>query len=155
MPTAPRYHRDLLESCLELRPASDLDKLAQESETSYPSDPDPETWYYEGALFAYCGKHKAAIHLLQSAIENNYCAYSNLLTDPLLSKLRSDPDIDKLLTSARECQEAVKGSELNVIGATNRRESFSLCAAQIPPPAHPDRHSRPVFAREDIGFCVQ
>jgi serine/threonine protein kinase len=110
MPTAPRYHRDLLESCLELRPASELDKLAQESETSYPSDPDPETWYYEGALFAYCGKHKAAIHLLQSAIENNYCAYSNLLTDPLLSKLRSDPDIDKLLTSAHECQEAVKGS---------------------------------------------
>ena len=84
MPTAPRYHRDLLESCLELRPPSDLDKLAQESETSYPSDPDPETWYYEGALFAYCGKHKAGIHLLQSAIDNNYCAYSNLLTDPLL-----------------------------------------------------------------------
>jgi hypothetical protein len=111
MPTAPRYHRDLLESCLELRPASDLDKLAQEAETSYPSDPDPETWYYEGALFAYCGKQKAAIHLLQSAIDNNYCAYSNLLTDPLLSKLRSDPDIDKLLTSAHECQEAVKGSD--------------------------------------------
>ncbi|HEY1731700.1 MAG TPA: protein kinase [Terriglobales bacterium] len=111
MPTAPRYHRDLLESCLELRPASDLDKLAQEAETSYPSDPDPETWYYEGALFAYCGKQKAAIHLLQSAIDNNYCAYSNLLTDPLLSKLRSDPDIDKLLTSAHECQEAIKGSD--------------------------------------------
>ena len=110
MPTAPRYHRNLLESCLELRPASELDKLAQESETSYPSDPDPETWYYEGALFAYCGKHKAAIHLLQSAIDNNYCAYSNLLTDPLLSKLRSDPDIDKLLTSAHQCQEAIKGS---------------------------------------------
>ena len=110
MPTAPRYHRAVLEACLELRPASDLDKLAQESETSYPSDPDPETWYYEGSLFAYCGKQKAAIHLLQSAIDNNYCAYSNLLTDPLLTKLRSDPDIDKLLTSARECQEAVRAS---------------------------------------------
>ncbi len=109
MPSAPRYHRALLESCLELRPASDLEKLAQESETNYPSDPDPETWYYEGALFAYCGEHKAALHLLQSAVENNYCAYSNLLTDPLLTKLRSDPDIDKLLTSARECQEAVRG----------------------------------------------
>ncbi len=110
MPTAPRYHRAVLEACLELRPASDLDKLAQESETNYPSDPDPETWYYEGSLFAYCGKQKAAIHLLQSAIDNNYCAYSNLLTDPLLTKLRSDPDIDKLLTSARECQEAVRAS---------------------------------------------
>ena len=56
MPTAPRYHRDLLESCLQLRPASDLDRIAHDAETSYPADPDPETWYYEGALFAYCGK---------------------------------------------------------------------------------------------------
>ncbi len=110
MPTAPRYHRDLLEGCLDLRPASDLDKIALESETSYPADPDPETWYIEGSLFAYCGKPKAAIHLIGAAIDNNYCAYSNLLTDPLLAKLRSDPDIDKLLTAAHECQEIVKNS---------------------------------------------
>ena len=109
MPTAPRYHRDLLESCLGLKPASDLDRIAEESKTSFPSDPDPETWYYEGALFAYCGKKDAAVHLLQSAIQNNYCSYSNLLSDPLLEKFRGDPDIDKLLTAARECQEAVRG----------------------------------------------
>ncbi|MGD0931747.1 MAG: protein kinase [Candidatus Korobacteraceae bacterium] len=108
MPTAPRYHRDLLESCLGLRPASELDRIAHESETSFPADPDPETWYYEGALFAYCGKTQAATHLLQSAIQNNYCSYSNLLTDPLLARFRGDPAIDKLLTSARECQEAVR-----------------------------------------------
>ncbi len=108
MPAAPRYHRDLLESCLGLRPASDLDRIAHDSENSFPADPDPETWYYEGALFAYCGKTQAALHLLQSAIQNNYCSYSNLLTDPLLTKFRADPAIDKLLTSARECQEAVR-----------------------------------------------
>ncbi len=110
MPTAPRYHRDLLESCLGLAPAANLDRIAQESETSYPSDPDPETWYIEGSLFAYCGKEKAALHLFESAIQNNYCSYSNLLADPLLEKLRADPDIDKLLTAARECQEAVRGA---------------------------------------------
>ena len=110
MPAAPRYHRDLLESCLGLRPASELDRIAHESETSFPADPDPETWYYEGALFAYCGKTQAAVHLLQSAIQNNYCSYSNLLNDPLLAKFRADPAIDKLLTSARECQEAVRSA---------------------------------------------
>ena len=113
MPTAPRYHRDLLEACLQLRPASDLDRIAREAETSFPADPDPETWYYDGSLFAYCGKKQAALHLLQSAVENNYCAYSNLLSDPLLAKLRADPDIDKLLTSAHQCQE-------DAIGASNR-----------------------------------
>ena len=110
MPAAERYHRDLLESCLQLTPASNLDRLAQYAVTSFPADPDPETWYNEAALFAYCGKKQAALHLLVSAIENNYCSYSNLLTDPLLEKLRSDPDIDKLLTAARECQEAVRGA---------------------------------------------
>ncbi len=110
MPTATRYHRELLEACLDLKPAAELDRLAHEAETSYPADPDPETWYYEGALFAYCGKKPAALHLLQSAIQNNYCAYSNLLADPLLTRLRSDPDIDKLLTAARECQDAVRES---------------------------------------------
>jgi serine/threonine protein kinase len=117
MPTGARYHRDVFESCLNLRPASELDRLAHDAETSFPSEPDPELWYNEGALFGYCGKKQAALHLLQSAIQNNYCSYSNLLTDPLLAKLRSDPDIDRLLTAARECQEAVKGA--NAAAGTN------------------------------------
>jgi len=110
MPTGARYHRDVFESCLNLRPASELDRLAQEAASSFPAEPDPELWYNEGALFAYCGKKPAALHLLESAIENNYCSYSNLLADPLLAKLRADPDIDKLLTAAHQCQEAVTGA---------------------------------------------
>ncbi len=110
MPTAPRYHRDLLESCLGLRPASDLDRIAQAAETNVPTDPDAETWYYEGALLAYCGKKQAALHMLESAVEQNYCAYSNLLSDPLLAKLRTDPAFDKVLTAAGKCQEAVRAA---------------------------------------------
>jgi serine/threonine protein kinase/tetratricopeptide (TPR) repeat protein len=108
MPTTPRYHRDLLESCLQLRPPADLDRIAHEAETSLPNHPDPETWYYQGALFAFCGKKQAALHLLQSAIEQNYCAYENLLSDPLLAKLRTDTAFHKVLTSARACQGAVR-----------------------------------------------
>ena len=110
MPTAPRYHRDLLEACLQLRPAADLDRIARDAETGQPSEPDPETWYYQGALFAYCGKKQAALHLLQSAVEQNYCAHDNLLYDPLLAKLRTDTAFDKVLTAAGACQEAVKAA---------------------------------------------
>jgi len=110
MPTAPRYHRDLLEACLQLRPAADLDRMAQEAETNLPSEPDAETWYYQGALFAYCGKKQAALHLLQSAVEQNYCAHENLLSDPLLAKLRTDAAFDKVLTAAGLCQEGVRAS---------------------------------------------
>jgi eukaryotic-like serine/threonine-protein kinase len=110
MPSTPRYHRDLLESCLQLRPAADLDRIAHEAETSLPTEPDPETWYYQGALFAYCGKKQAALHLLQSAVEQNYCAHENLLYDPLLAKLRTDAAFDKVLTAAGACQEAVRAA---------------------------------------------
>ena len=110
MPTTPRYHRDLLEACLQLRPAADLDRMAQEAETSLPTEPDPETWYYQASIFAYCGKKQAALHLLESAVAQNYCAHGNLLSDPLLAKLRTETAFDKVLTSAGRCQEAVRAA---------------------------------------------
>src|SRR6185312_9686241 len=90
MSNAPHYHRDLMEACVGLRPQSELDRMAHDAETSQPSDPDPELSYYQGAIFAYCGKKAAAFHMLKTAIELNYCAYSNLLSDPLLRGLHSD-----------------------------------------------------------------
>ncbi len=108
MPTTPRYHRDLMEACLGLRPASELDRMAQEAESSLPTEPDAETWYYQGSIFAYCGKKQAALHLLQSAVDQNYCAHSNLLGDPLLAKLRTETAFDKVLTAAGNCQTAMQ-----------------------------------------------
>jgi eukaryotic-like serine/threonine-protein kinase len=108
MPTAPRYRRDLLEACLQLRPASELDRLAHVAETELPTEPDPETWYYEGALLAYCGKEQAALSRLMSAVQQNYCAYSNLLSDPLLAKTRRDTAFNTVLTAASACQEAAR-----------------------------------------------
>lgn len=108
MSSTPHYHKDLLESCLQLRPATDLDRIAHDDETSLPTDPDPENWYYQGAILAFCGKKQAALHMLESAVGQNYCAFSNLLSDPLLAKLRSDPGFEKVLTAAGQCQEAVR-----------------------------------------------
>ncbi len=108
MSNAPHYHRDLMEACVGLRPPSELDRMAHDAETSQPSDPDPELSYYQGALFAYSGKKAAAFHMLKTAIELNYCAYSNLLSDPLLRGLHSDRQFDELLTAAHACQQAVQ-----------------------------------------------
>jgi eukaryotic-like serine/threonine-protein kinase len=107
MPSNPRYHRDLWEACLGLRPSSELDRLAQEAETNPPSDPDPELWYYQGTLLAYAGKDQAALHMLQSAVQQNYCAHSGLLNDPLLAKLRARPAFTEVLTAASACQQAM------------------------------------------------
>ncbi|HYM08022.1 MAG TPA: protein kinase [Terriglobales bacterium] len=107
MSQTPHYHRDLLEACLGLRPASELDKLAHDAETGQPADPDPELAYYQGTIFASCGKNAAALHLLKTAVELNYCAYSNLLSDPLLRSLHREREFDDILTSAHECQQAM------------------------------------------------
>jgi len=109
MPSAPRYHRDLLEACLQ-GPATELDRMAQEAESSQPTELDAETWYYQGTIFAYCGKKQAALHLLESAVQQNYCAHENLLNDPLLAKLRTDTAFDKVLTAAGACQANVLAS---------------------------------------------
>jgi len=110
MPANPRYHRDLLAACLGMRPLEEADRMARAAETTAPTTSDPELLYYQGTLFASCGKQQAALHLLQSAIEQQYCAYSNLQLDPLLRKLRSAPGYDKLLNAAKECQKPLIGS---------------------------------------------
>ncbi len=103
----PRYHRDLVEACLGLRPASELDKIAAETETSVLAEPDPEPWYYEGTIMAFCGKPAIALHMLTAAVEQNYCSYSALLSDPLLAKMRSSKEFDAVLTAAHQCQQGV------------------------------------------------
>ncbi len=107
MPTTPRYHRDLVEACLGMRPAAELDRLAHEAEMNPPTELDPEVWYYQGALFGYCGKEQAALHMLHEAVQQNYCAHSNLLSDPLLGKMRARPAFNEVLTAAASCQDAM------------------------------------------------
>jgi TolB-like protein len=109
MPGNARYHRDLMEACVGLRPQSELDRIAQQDLTTQPAESDPEIWYYQGAILGYCGKKEAALHMLKLAVEQNYCAYANLLSDPLLAKLRATPDFAQLLLEAKACQQGFLG----------------------------------------------
>jgi len=108
MSTNPRYHRALLEACLSPRRPADFDKVVQDSENSTLAEPDPEEWYHEGTILAYCGQTDEALRMLKSAVQSNYCSYSGLLSDPLLAKLRSDQRFDDILTQASTCQQAVR-----------------------------------------------
>jgi hypothetical protein len=68
---------------------------------------DAEPRYEFGALLSYCGQKDAALRLLRSAVEQNYCAYTALQTDPLLVKFRRTPEFSELLSAAKECQNGV------------------------------------------------
>ncbi len=104
----PHYHRDLLAACTESRRPSDLDRIVKETETSVMTEPDPEQWYRVGSIMAYCGQKEAALRLLKAAVQQNYCAYSPLLEDPLLKDLRKEAEFNQVLTAGSNCQDALK-----------------------------------------------
>jgi len=105
---APAYHRELLTACTQTQRPPDMDRIVREAESSAMMEPDPEAWYHVGALMAYCGQKEAALRLLKAAVQQNYCAYSALLGDPLLKELRKETAFNEVLTAASACQESLK-----------------------------------------------
>ena len=73
-------------------------------------EPDPEAWYHVGELLGYCGRQDAAIRLLRGAIEQNYCAYETLQTEPLLVKLRGTPEVQQIAIGSERVPEKVLGA---------------------------------------------
>jgi serine/threonine protein kinase/TolB-like protein len=105
---APLYQRDLLTACTQAQRPADIERIVREAESSAMMEPDPEDWYHVGALMAYCGQKDAALRLLKAAVQQNYCAYSALLTDPLVKGLRKETAFNQVLTAGSECQAALK-----------------------------------------------
>jgi serine/threonine protein kinase len=104
---APLKGRDLFQYCLDPKEKSQLDTTAQKVEAAALAGVDAEPRYTFGALLSYCGQKDAALRLLRSAIEQNYCAYTGLQTDPLLVKFRRTPEFGELLSAAKECQNRI------------------------------------------------
>ncbi len=102
------YHRELLAACTAAQRPADMDRIVREAESSVMTEPDPEEWYRIGSVMAYCGQKDAALRLLKAAVQQNYCAYSALLEDPLLKELRKDTAFNQVLTAASACQDALK-----------------------------------------------
>ncbi len=108
MAKAAYYHRDLMEACTAPQKPADFAKIVRESESSVMVEPDAEAWYHIATLMAACGQHEPALRLLKAAVQQNYCAYSALLEDPLLKDLRKDTKFNEVLTSASNCQAVLK-----------------------------------------------
>jgi TolB-like protein len=102
------YHRELMEACTAPQKPADLARIVRENEASVMMEPDAEAWYHVGALMAYCGQSEPALRLLKAAVQQNYCAYSALLDDPLLKDLRKETAFNEVLTASSSCQAVLK-----------------------------------------------
>jgi hypothetical protein len=108
MEAASQYHKSLMEACTAPQRPADFDKIVRENESSVMIEADAENWYHVGALMAYCGQNEAAMRLLKAAVQQNYCAYTALLDDPLLKNLRKETAFSEVLTAASRCQSVLK-----------------------------------------------
>jgi hypothetical protein len=48
------------------------------------------------------------MRLLKAAVQQNYCAYTALLDDPLLKDLRKETAFSEVLTASSNCQAVFK-----------------------------------------------
>jgi hypothetical protein len=97
-----------MEACTALPKPADLAKVVKDSEASVMTEPDAEAWYHVGALLAACGQNEPAMRLLKAAVQQNYCAYTALLDDPLLKDLRKETAFNEILTAGSNCQKVLK-----------------------------------------------
>ena len=100
----PFYGRQLLEPCLQHRPPAEIAASAQpvHAATMAPDDPFPK--YNLSAWNSFCNQPALSIVELRRAIEQNYCAYPQMETDPLLENMRKMPVFAELRAAGIACQ---------------------------------------------------
>jgi hypothetical protein len=106
--STPTYYRDLLGACLQPKPPDTMQSLVDQAQVTAAADTDPEGTYFLATILGYCGRKPEALHLLKVAIEQNYCSYEGLLNDPALDRVRGTAEFDKLIESAKYCQEQLQ-----------------------------------------------
>lgn len=90
-------------ACLEGGRRGTLAELAQRSAEILMAIHAPELKYWSSALMAACGQHEPALRLLARAVDEGYCAYPAVDTDPLWVSLRDDPELRRIRDQAIAC----------------------------------------------------
>jgi hypothetical protein len=99
------YGRPLLEPCLGQHPTPNSDLDIQKLRSVLMGDDDPGQKYLLAAWDSYCGHPDLAFQELRRAIEQNYCAYPQMDTDPLLTPLRAAPEFAEIRSMGIACQQ--------------------------------------------------
>jgi DNA-binding winged helix-turn-helix (wHTH) protein/TolB-like protein len=105
LPIAAFFGRQLMEPCLRHRPPSKGDvAAAQKLRSELMENDDPFPKYLLGAWDSFCDQPEHAYRELRRAIEQNYCAYPQMDSDPLLARVRGTPEYSQLRSLGLACQ---------------------------------------------------
>jgi DNA-binding winged helix-turn-helix (wHTH) protein/TolB-like protein len=105
LPTTAFYGRALLEPCLQHQPPAKGDVAGQQARSISMANHDPFPKYFLAAWDSFCGQPVFAFAELHRAISQNYCAYPQMETDPLLAKLRARPEFAEIRSLGIACQQ--------------------------------------------------
>jgi len=103
--TTAFYGRPILEPCLQHQPPAKERGAGQQVRSALMADHDPFPKYLLAAWDSFCGEPDLALGELRRAIAQNYCAYPQMETDPLLAKIRPMPEFAEIRSSGIACQQ--------------------------------------------------
>jgi hypothetical protein len=104
LPPTFLYGRALLEPCLQHIPLKGNEE-AERYRAAIMAEDDPFIKYLLAAWDSYCGEPENAYRELSLAIEQNYCAYPQMETDPMLASLRQRAEFAELRSEGIACQQ--------------------------------------------------
>jgi DNA-binding winged helix-turn-helix (wHTH) protein/TolB-like protein/Tfp pilus assembly protein PilF len=105
LPTTDFYGRSLMEPCLQHQPPAKGGVAAKQTRSEIMADHDPGPKFLLAAWDSFCGQPEFAFRELRRAIEQNYCAYPQMETDPLLAKVRGMPEFAEIRSLGIACQQ--------------------------------------------------
>jgi tetratricopeptide (TPR) repeat protein len=104
------YGQQLLDPCLAHRPPTTGEAVAaQKLGSGLMADDDPFPKYFLAGWYSLCGQPDLAYPSLRRAIAQNYCAYPQMETDPLLAKVRAMPEFAEIRSAGIACQQHFLG----------------------------------------------
>ena len=92
----------LAEACLQKRSSSEIDELSNRAHGFALSD--PEIRYSTAEIEAFCGRNQVSLALLRQAVQDRFCAYPALDSDPLFAALRHTAEFQQIRSAGIDCQ---------------------------------------------------
>ncbi len=105
LPDSPFFHTHAALVCYETPQPAAARQVLEQFEKDIFAYRDPEPKYGQATLFNACMGNTFTARLIKSAIEDGFCAYEPLQSDPLLAAFRKTQEYPALLTQAKQCQD--------------------------------------------------
>jgi tetratricopeptide (TPR) repeat protein len=105
LPDSPFFHTRALELCYTKPRPPGADQLIDQALKDVASFKDPEPRFSQAVHYNACRGNIFTATLMKDAIADGFCAYENLLYDPLLADFRKSPPYPAILAQAKHCQD--------------------------------------------------